>query len=327
VLIPNSGKLPMDGAEDVDASSGGANADVAHDLTRPRDLRAHAAKDVSFEAELPRTAPHARATSDQVNDRERAAATSSQPQVRPTAGSARVEAVQHVVERQENFWTISRLYYSSGRYYRALWKANADKYPDINRLHVGDVIVVPAVEDLDPAEIVATRSRAPSVLASPSPPFAPPGRRWPAGPDEREGRSPRGGRRPAGPDGVDQTDTELDLPAARTVSRRERIDRRADLPASVDDGNNDEPETRTAARPRRTDTFPPAPGRPVYKVRPYDTLRSIARDTLSDARRAGEILELNRELIDDPSHLIIGQILELPEDARTSLRRSSSSRN
>ena len=62
--------------------------------------------------------------------------------------------------------------------------------------------------------------------------------------------------------------------------------------------------------------------RPIYKVRPYDTLRTIARDTLGDSRRANEILELNREIIDDPRHLIVGQILELPEDARPARARS-----
>ena len=62
----------------------------------------------------------------------------------------RVECVPHLVERGENFWTISRQYYNSGRYHRALWKANADRYPDINVLHVGDTIMIPAcVEDLD----------------------------------------------------------------------------------------------------------------------------------------------------------------------------------
>ena len=35
----------------------------------------------------------------------------------------------HKVEKNENFWTISRLYYNSGRYYKALWKANDDKVP------------------------------------------------------------------------------------------------------------------------------------------------------------------------------------------------------
>jgi nucleoid-associated protein YgaU len=62
--------------------------------------------------------------------------------------------------------------------------------------------------------------------------------------------------------------------------------------------------------------------RPVYKVRRYDTLRTIARDSLGDSRRADEVLELNRDIIDDPGHLIVGQILELPEDARVVRARS-----
>jgi nucleoid-associated protein YgaU len=44
---------------------------------------------------------------------------------------------------------------------------------------------------------------------------------------------------------------------------------------------------------------------------------------LGDSRRSTEILDLNRDLIDDPSQLIVGQVLELPEDARTSLRRTA----
>ena len=49
-------------------------------------------------------------------------------------------------------------------------------------------------------------------------------------------------------------------------------------------------------------------------------MRSIARDTLGDSRRAGEILELNREVIDDPNYLTTGQEIELPEDARLARR-------
>ena len=78
----------------------------------------------------------------------------------------------------------------------------------------------------------------------------------------------------------------------------------------------DDRDAEPEIRPRATVT------RPIYKVRPYDTLRTIARDTLGDSRRSGEILELNRDLIDDPAHLIVGQILELPEDARSPRARS-----
>ena len=89
------------------------------------------------------------------------------------------------------------------------------------------------------------------------------------------------------------------------------------------DGDNagDEPEVRTAARPRAAAAVQAS--RPVYRVRTYDTLRSIARDTLGDARRANEILDLNRGLIDDPNQLVAGQVLELPDDARTAIRRRS----
>jgi nucleoid-associated protein YgaU len=45
---------------------------------------------------------------------------------------------------------------------------------------------------------------------------------------------------------------------------------------------------------------------------------------LGDSHRSSEILDLNHDPIDDPAQLIVGQVLELPEDARTSVRRSAS---
>ena len=71
-------------------------------------------------------------------------------------------------------------------------------------------------------------------------------------------------------------------------------------------GGDAEPEIRTRN----------AVARPIYKVRQYDTLRTIARDTLGRPAWVNEILDLNRDIIDDPAHLIVGQILQLPEDAR-----------
>jgi hypothetical protein len=68
--------------------------------------------------------------------------------------------------------------------------------------------------------------------------------------------------------------------------------------------------TGTSRRPRR----------PIYKIRRHESLRSIARDALGDSRRADEILELNRDVIDDPGHLTPGQLIELPEDARLARR-------
>jgi nucleoid-associated protein YgaU len=252
------------------------------------------------------------------------------------SAAGRVESVPHVVEPNENFWTISRLYYSSGRYYRALWKANADKYPDIARLTVNDVIMIPPVEELDPTFIDPPRSRAPATLGGAARQargnsltdaggLAESAVSSAASDPVSTARTNRGSA-----DGIpvrrsSRTDPDLDLPAPEAVSRRDggpdRAGRRADL-ALGDDGGGDAPETRSAARPPATGKAPLS--RPVYKVRPYDSLRSIARDMLGDSHRADEILELNRDLIDDPTHLIVGQILELPDDARTSVRRSAS---
>jgi nucleoid-associated protein YgaU len=213
---------------------------------------------------------------------------------KPRAAShmERVEATEHLVERGENYWTISRQYWGSGRYYRALWKANDAKHPDIKDLRVGDVIIVPAVEDLDPDYILPAGTDARSVsLAA-------------AGPSRQLNQRARR---------ADDQGGTAELPfKGKSASRSEKFD----------DGV-DEMESRTSARPRAGDR---APGRPVYRVRPYDTLRSIARDTLGTARRADEILDLNRGLIDDPSQLVVGQVLELPEDARTSIRRPARSR-
>ena len=65
----------------------------------------------------------------------------------------KLDTVLHRVEGRENFWDISRMYYDSGRYYRALWKANSDKVPDIAKLYQGTIIRIPPPEDLDPVYI------------------------------------------------------------------------------------------------------------------------------------------------------------------------------
>ena len=43
---------------------------------------------------------------------------------------------------------------------------------------------------------------------------------------------------------------------------------------------------------------------------------------LGDSHRGNVILDLNSDLIDDPVHLTTGQLLKLPDDARTSVRRT-----
>ena len=190
-----------------------------------------------------------------------------------------VEPVPHVVERDENFWTISRLYYGSGRYYKALWAANRGNVPVIDKLYVGQTIRIPAPEALDRSLIDPVRPTSGStpqtassatlrkVVLRPSATAAAPGR---------------------------PGSLEVDLPSRDPFARR-----------GPDERDGPEPDPRSAPRPR-----------PQYRVHRNETLRSIARDVLGDSHRADELLELNANVVDDPRNLTPGQILELPEDAR-----------
>jgi multidrug efflux system outer membrane protein len=69
----------------------------------------------------------------------------------------------HTVRSGENFWTISLLYYRSSRYGKALWAANKDAVPAFDRLKVGDKIIIPRVNQLDPALIEEVPAPAPAV--------------------------------------------------------------------------------------------------------------------------------------------------------------------
>jgi nucleoid-associated protein YgaU len=348
VPIRNSGKVPLAAGDELDPQvSDGEDRAASSDSIR--DSRAHAAKGMTFEME----SPGSRAT---LGNSETDSTTRAKGQSGSAAGTRRVETVPHVVEDKENFWTISRQYYGSGRYYRALWKANADRCPEIDGLYVNDVIIIPPPEDLDPSYIDPPGERPRSARAgtgaklsgaatarnrrrdgaagasemaidSPSPSAAesPSSRRATTG--------ARTNQLSSTDDGIpiqrsSRTTNELELPAASSdqIFSRDRrsVERRDDL--TVGAGTDDDPQDRAARRPRSagSDSSRVSDTRPGYRVRPNDTLRSIARDTLGSARRANEILDLNRDIIDDPSNLIVGQMLELPEDARTSIRRPTS---
>ena len=191
------------------------------------------------------------------------------PMPREVAGSReQVEPILHTVANGENFWTISKLYYRSGRYYKALHSVNRKLVPNISELYVGTTIKVPQVEDLDPTLIEAPRRSATGAVATSSS-------------SESARPAPRKAR------------TDVD-PAMPTVGASRRRDRQAE---DVEEATQ-----------------------PIYKVRAHDTLRSIARETLGDSRRYREILELNRDLIDDPTRLTTGQTLTLPDDATVGRR-------
>ena len=184
----------------------------------------------------------------------------------------RAAPVSHIVQSGENFWTISKTYYSSGRYYKALWWANRREVPKIDELYVNQTIRIPPPEDLDP-------TRVEPVTAAVTKPVQ----------VRKVSRPP---------------DLEMSLPSSDAFAKRK---------SDFDDTLDPDPKTAASTRYR--------PRGPLYKVRANDTLRSIARDTLGTSRRADEILEKNSDVIDDPNNLIVGQVLEMPDDAKVGRAR------
>jgi nucleoid-associated protein YgaU len=186
--------------------------------------------------------------------------------------------VLHVVQRGENFWTISQLYYNSGRFYKALWWANRREVPQIDKLYVDQTIRIPPPEDLDRSRIEPVKTSTASTTQV------------------------RKAARPA----PKTNSLNVDLPASDPFEKRKAA-------GAVSDALDSASSTDANQRYR--------PRGPLYKVRANETLRSIARDTLGTSRRADEILEKNADVIDDPTNLIVGQVLELPEDAKVGRRR------
>jgi nucleoid-associated protein YgaU len=203
------------------------------------------------------------------------ASAQAQPVSRPIIATAdeQVEPVQHVVQRGENLWTISKLYYGSGRFYRALWKANSDQVKAPELLYVGTTIRVPPPEDLDRALIDPPKTTRSQGTANPSPTSA---IRPRASVLRRDST-----REPSSPADL------VILPVGTPTSDPERVE------------------------PRDTPRTPP-----YHIVRKHETLRSIARDALSDPRREDEIRSLNLRVLGDSDELTPGMRLVLPDDAR-----------
>lgn len=110
-----------------------------------------------------------------------------------------------------------------------------------------------------------------------------------------------------GPGGSVQIGAKLTIPGAAPTTRTQP-------PSQVAARNTgDQPAVRPAARPAAQQTRAPAPAATTnYVVRRGDTLSGIARKELGDARRAGEIIELNRSIIKNPDNLPAGAALRLP---------------
>ena len=212
----------------------------------------------------------------------------------PSQGSsgAEIAPIKHLVQSGENFWTISRDYYGSGRYYKALWSANRNQVAKIDQLHVGDTIRIPAMEYLDKSLI-----ESPGVAKS---------KRQGAGNGDQnpsevarslDSRAVRTGN------DIESKPTEQEPAASNPKTSK--------LPAAEEPVNDKEivsqPLGETASKSNA----------PRHRVQPGETLRTIARDRLGNARRGDEIVALNPDLLESSrSPLVPGQVLKLPAGSK-----------
>ncbi len=157
-------------------------------------------------------------------------------------GSAIPPSQRYTVEPSDNFWSISRKVYGSGRYFNALASHNAKAVPRPEAMKPGTTIEIPPVEFLE----------------------------------QKYGFS-----------------------TSREVSEAAR---------------NSAPPEGTNEAPASGFFIDPA-GVPMYKVSDQDTMSGIARAHLGRSSRWIQILELNRDKLQDGNTIAVGTILRLPPDA------------
>lgn len=112
--------------------------------------------------------------------------------------------------------------------------------------------------------------------------------------------------------GVPSPGTEAVSPS-RSATNTPTTSPRPSLPESEEGGAIQQvADFRPASPPSPTGTS----GGKRYRVRPNDTIWSIAKTTLGSGERWPEILRLNRDLLTDVNRLEAGMVLRLPDDAR-----------
>ena len=198
-------------------------------------------------------------------------------------GAVAVGPIRHTVASGETFGTIAQRDYGSDRYAKALPWANRGLTARPQRLTVGDLIVIPTIDQLDASRIspVTSKSTTAPVPASPPAPF---------------------------PISVASHNAGINGSASSDAQFEDR-----DQSGRRDESNVENRSPESSDRSSR-----PGSQRgslPVHVVRRYETIRSIARDRLGNSRRADEIIELNHDRLSDSNELVPGQRLLLPGDA------------
>ncbi|MFP4143927.1 MAG: LysM peptidoglycan-binding domain-containing protein [Phycisphaeraceae bacterium] len=244
---------------------------------------------------------HAAGQSDPRPDLYRGDETESAPEPEPTRTAARPGEQVHYVRPDETLYDIARKYYGNGEYWRSLAEYNSGKVRPNGQVNENVRLLIPQKTALGIPEGF-------------EPVAGEPGRR-PASEAEPTGSTPREVEARKG-------DTLSKLAARHLGSagkwrelleaNSDRLDRPEELragmtlrlPASAG-GQRQEAERRQA--PSR-----PASATESYTVQRNDNLYKISQQMLGDGGRWEEIYKLNRDRLDSPQALKVGQKLRLP---------------
>ncbi|MGC8639340.1 MAG: hypothetical protein ACP5XB_05610 [Isosphaeraceae bacterium] len=212
-------------------------------------------------------------------------------QATPRPQHVDTQAGRYLVASGESFESIARKFYGSPQYASLLWWANRSIVAWPEALKPGTTILVPPLKELAEARINASSSRSRPTPRPTAVHPEPPGPFPLVVPLPAEAQSP-----------PSSSDPHV-KPAGFTV------------PAT-----HPRASTKDVKQPRSVPSQPAddsvrGGGYAVHVVQQGETLQSIARDRLHDARRDKEIAALNRDLLGKDGRLTPGLRLLLPGDA------------
>ena len=194
----------------------------------------------------------------------------------------------HRVTSGESLWQIAKEYYGRGREWRRIKRANPTRVRASGRVRAGVQLLIPPLD-------------------------APGDRKKRGAPETRERMASAGASSAGASDGVrvEAGDTLAGLAREHlgSATRWRALARANDLakPDELEPGMTLElPEEEGAADGRGSSAFE------TYVVEEGDTLYSIARRVLGDAKRWRRILEANAARVSHPGDLEVGQRLDVP---------------
>lgn len=235
-----------------------------------------------------------------------------------------ITADRHVVEPNQNFWTLAKRKYGEGRYAEALAAHNKQTVPDPSAIKPGTIVSLPAAQALEQqyADLIP-KAAAPQI--DPASVVAGPGQYVIQDGDSFWKISKKVYGDPRYWDALQKHNSETSkLPTLKpgtvistppVAALEQKYASAITAPAPKPTAPAGIPVPKVAGSDALAGLFDAGDGQPLYRVGDGDTLSSIARSTLGRSSRWVQILHLNRETLKDGNDLTPGTVLRMPADA------------